>query len=338
MKYIKSIILFVLAFSITLVVLDRYLLFSEINSTSQDIFDKRYGKIFRPGRKFSAFNEGFSIGEVNDYSYLYADYPRERKPGTYRIALLGDSYIEGFQLFARNHLATIMEENLNSGDSQIRFEVLNFGRSGFTLESMYAQYKTFVGEFKPDRTLFFLAEADFYDEVNDALTLGYVVDNDSLKLKKFSEGAIKKYKIYSSVTQYSPYFTMLNSCRRLAASGNAAKILLDKFAPSRKQGGGSDASSKKVSSKVKMILEKVSSDSNIVIVNRSDEPYNEEIAALLIKNGITPVEIPEVIEKLEKQGMDPHYWSATNKTGHWNYITHREIGDFLSEKLREIIK
>ena len=75
--------------------------------------DKEVGKKMNPGKRITYFEDGFYLGKVNDQGYLGKPYPPERTEGTIRIALLGDSYVEGFHLVEQYHFSHLLKEKLN---------------------------------------------------------------------------------------------------------------------------------------------------------------------------------------------------------------------------------
>ena len=92
---------------------------------------------------FTLFNEGFSMGQYNNNSILGPDCSIEKKTGVFRIAILGDSYVESFQVFRRDQFISIMEKQLSKNfDKSV--EVLNFGRSGFDLADMFCVSAKFL--------------------------------------------------------------------------------------------------------------------------------------------------------------------------------------------------
>ena len=64
---------------------------------------------------------------------------KNKSANVLRIALIGDSYIEGFQLFERHHFKTYLEQKL-SQKLKKKVEVLNFGIGGADLRGMYLRY------------------------------------------------------------------------------------------------------------------------------------------------------------------------------------------------------
>ena len=90
----------------------------------------------------------------------------EKDPGVYRIAILGDSYVEGLQVEQDKHFVALAQADLNHSKAQPgrRFELMNFGRSGFTQTEELLVLKNEALEFSPDLViLFFFAPNDIME-------------------------------------------------------------------------------------------------------------------------------------------------------------------------------
>ena len=114
MHVIKQLTLFGITAFITLLLLEGYLRMAEVEAVSMSEFDPEVGRVMMPNRNFTYYNENFTVGSYNRYGYLGPAYPPQRADGTLRIALLGDSYVEGFQVQPRNHFRTLLEQQLQN--------------------------------------------------------------------------------------------------------------------------------------------------------------------------------------------------------------------------------
>ncbi len=94
------------------------------------------------------------------------DYPKERIPGSFRIAVLGDSFTAGEEVEDGYEFHAVWEKQL---PEQVGFpvEVLNFGVSGIGPWKQLQTYHLRVREYKPDLTVLVLYwENDFYDALS----------------------------------------------------------------------------------------------------------------------------------------------------------------------------
>ncbi|MBX9880288.1 MAG: SGNH/GDSL hydrolase family protein [Candidatus Obscuribacterales bacterium] len=106
-------------------------------------------------------SEGYAV------SYLDADGMREpgltiAKPAnTYRIALLGDSMVEGFQVPIEKTFGQLLNKELTTSDKKV--QVLNFGTSGYSTAQEYVQLKKQVMKYKPDLVLLGYNSRDIFE-------------------------------------------------------------------------------------------------------------------------------------------------------------------------------
>jgi len=230
-RFIINTILFLVSLLLSLALLDVFIDITGISDKSyNDVYDD-IGRGRRAGVEFTIFGEGFSIGSFNQYRYLGPGYGQEKPVNTIRIALLGDSFVEGFQVFDRSHFRRILEEELeDKGLNNI--QILNFGRSGFDIGDMYAYNERFVKTFNPDISLFFISGGDLKPLFNDPLRLKVYHINDSLQIKEdFPPNYIIAFNRLKWLIQNSTIFNMLNNGRKLAMEEGMLKILLDKLYP-----------------------------------------------------------------------------------------------------------
>ncbi len=89
------------------------------------------------------------------------DYFSEKKPGVKRIAVIGDSYIEAWQVSAEDKYPSILDEALGDG-----YEVYSFGVSASPL-SQYLHMSRYVEKkYDPDIYVFNLIHNDFHESIN----------------------------------------------------------------------------------------------------------------------------------------------------------------------------
>ncbi|HEU4365676.1 MAG TPA: SGNH/GDSL hydrolase family protein [Candidatus Krumholzibacteria bacterium] len=98
--------------------------------------DPEIGYRFTPGRAywFFAENDHPVEGRINALGWRDYERARDKPAGCYRVAVLGDSYVEAFQVELDSTFAAIAERRLNAtlepGGRTVEF--MNFGRSGMT--------------------------------------------------------------------------------------------------------------------------------------------------------------------------------------------------------------
>jgi hypothetical protein len=338
MKQMINIILsFLLAALIFLFFLDFFIRETHIVDPNFNDLYEDIGRGRRAGLKYASFNEGFSLGQFNKFRYLGPGYNYSKEKGVIRIALLGDSYVEGFQVFDRDHFRNILEEELQKKIKQ-KVEVLNFGRSGFDIGDMYCYNETIVRNFNPDYSLFFVAQGDVKPKFSDPLRLKVKLSGDSLLIYKgYPEDFIRKYNASRFLIQNSTIMNMLNNCKKTAESKGFAPILLDKFyKPFMGQNNldleHADSKSDTIPEITIRILQHLDYQKDI-IVNRDITGLDENFVSLVKDFGLTYINLQDTLINMKQNGIEPNFWKATKKYGHWNPEAHRAVAEYIANQL-----
>jgi len=105
-----------------------------------------------PGMKSAKQYEGHSWIEINSDGWRGPEVALKHPPGTFRIALLGDSYIEAFEVPYEKTVGEVLEARL-SALRGTPVEVLNFGEGGYgtTQELLTLQHE--IWKYSPDLIL-----------------------------------------------------------------------------------------------------------------------------------------------------------------------------------------
>ena len=114
--------------------------------------DARLGWTLRPGLSGLWTREGRGPVEVNAAGLRDVDHKVEKPADTYRIAVLGDSYSEAFQLPAKEAYWALLPERLAACGVAAgkRIEVLNFGVSGYGTAQELLTLETKAIRYQPD--------------------------------------------------------------------------------------------------------------------------------------------------------------------------------------------
>ena len=96
------------------------------------------------------------------------DYTVPKPPNTYRIAMLGDSMLFGFGVADNEVVSYQLEHLLNRTAKNRKFEVLNFGVSGFGTAEQLVAYEKLVRPYKPDAVVVFY----FSNDVGNTIVSG----------------------------------------------------------------------------------------------------------------------------------------------------------------------
>jgi hypothetical protein len=339
MNRLKNIIVFLIFFLLTLGVMDVIIRFARIESLAKTEVDLKRGKILKPDQYSVYFNEGFYVGKPNRYGFYGPAYSIEKPDKTFRIALAGDSYIAGTQLFERYHFRTLLEEKLKSMTG-MNIQILNFGRAGLDFDDMYCLYKNFIEEFSPDISIFFVAKNDFENDHKDPLLPQCEIDKEGnllIKADFINSRQYLRYQKYGLLVDNSSLIKLLANCKKYFDKGETGRILFDKFYRSEQE-KSSDIETEEdfvVSDLNRKIIAELK-ETPLVIMSRNEIPH--QIHDIFKLNGIKLHKFYQIFDEMEKNGVDPIYWNVTGKRGHWNHAAHKRVSEYLSEILIKIIR
>lgn len=329
----KNIIVYLLSFFLTLLFLEFFIAAAEIESKSPNIIDNELGRKRKPNAKFVNFTEAFSLGEFNDYGYLGPSYDTAKSDTVFRIALLGDSYVEGFSVFERHHFRTLLEQSLTE-ILNVKVEVMNFGHSGFRLGNMYVYDKLFVDRFNPDLRLYFLFESSLMsktinyfpkiDVVDDSLTFNFscLAKNRNLVLRNnFFAANFSMISMLKSASQLVKDKTYLFS------------MLFDKFYVDFTSHDKADSTQMINMTQDElfktMLIFRNLEKANVIIVNRSIDGHSINLFNANIKEVI----LRPYFEDAFSDVQEANYWPVRNKFGHWNHQAHEVVAQALTKEI-----
>ncbi len=108
------------------------------------------GNTFVPNAYYRHTKEGFSEGYINSHGFRDKARTYEKGAETFRILVLGDSFVDAFQVALTDTFPALLETKLNTQADSMRFEVLNLGQSGFGTADAYMRYLNFGAAYDPD--------------------------------------------------------------------------------------------------------------------------------------------------------------------------------------------
>ena len=340
MKKLNNFTLFSLTSLGVFIILELYIRFSAIEAPSNTDIDPKIGRVRKPNAEFVFFNEGFAMGRFNNYGFLGEDIELKKPDSVYRIALLGDSYVEGLYALGYQHFSYHLKNGLDKLLPGKKVEILNFGRSGFDLSDMYAYDNNFAMKFQPDLTVYFLSKYDLLPINKDPLVPQVRLNQDEIVIDTTFRNT-SKYKLFNTikpVLHNSATLQLIRNSINLISSGKYEKILLDKlYAASpdttdilKNQLADSIIFQQSVS---QAILRELNSRESVLFINRDYVSWSPE---LLAWSGIEPSrynDMSSLFTDLMRNGIDPAYWEATNQNGHWNLKVQERVGQFLMKKI-----
>ncbi len=161
---ISFIVFFLFAATLEIILRTTHMFRAKVSWTEPD--DKLSYRL-TPGKTYWYYRENDHpiSGRINNYGFRDDDWTIDKPHDTYRIAVIGDSYVEALQVESDRTFLSLTERELNgSGDQFPNIEMMNFGQSGFTQVEELIILKDQVTKFSPDMViLFFLPGNDISD-------------------------------------------------------------------------------------------------------------------------------------------------------------------------------
>ena len=177
-----------------------------------------------PGAKSGRQYAGHSWIEINSDGWRGPEVALKRPPGTYRIALLGDSYIEAFEVPFEKTVGEVLETRL-SALRGTPVEVLNFGEGGYGTTQQMLTLQHEVWKYSPDLVLLAVTTGnDISDNYRPLRRSDYVpyyvfqdgklvLDSSFLQSKGYRSRAVSTRQLLG-IVQYSRLAQLLNRARR----------------------------------------------------------------------------------------------------------------------------
>ncbi len=332
------IVLFITAASATLLVCELFVGNARIIDPSLGKYYKDIGKGLPANYESVFFAEGFGIFKTNS-SRFAGDEVDTNTTRHINIALLGDSFVESFQIFQRDYFGNIIEKKLSERFKGFTFEVQNFGRAGFNFDHNYAYHRLFVDQFEPELVIYFISNEYLHLETMSSLYPYTKVVNDSLipSVEFDSKDVVSYIETENIISKYI-LLTLLKSAKHATKRSSVASILFGKvydwFIPANpKVIVENDYTPLPLVNKILNSL-----DNNVIVVNRDStylyESFEDEVKRL----NIPYWDSSYLVDSLRNIGENPYYWKATNFEGHWNQEMHKVMGNYLSDKLIQKIE
>jgi hypothetical protein len=134
------------------------------------IVDNARGYALRPGVAGWYRKEGEAYVRINSDGLRDREHSRTKPAGTFRIAVLGDSYIEALQVPFEKSFCAVLESKLRECPSGAgdKIEVINFGVSGYGTAQEFITLRDHVWQYSPDIVLLALTtNNDISDNVRE---------------------------------------------------------------------------------------------------------------------------------------------------------------------------
>lgn len=121
---------------------------------------------------------------TNQYGLRDQEYPMDKPDNTYRIALLGTSYIMGSGVDDSQKVDALVEDKLNKRGDTLNYEILNFAVGGYGLLQQVEVVAKRVLDFKPDALFYVVQPSEVertYLRLLKPIKEGVEIEYDGLK-------------------------------------------------------------------------------------------------------------------------------------------------------------
>lgn len=306
--------------------------------------NEKLGRVLRPNVTIFKISEGFGLTQTNKYHYLGPAYPEQKSPNTIRIALIGDSFVEGLQVFERHHFRTLMEKRLGEQLTSLNVEVLNFGRDSFDIYDMYVYQKYFVEKFNPDMTIYLVSAGDFRRS-NHSLRPNLIISDDEVEI---SDAYKKKttYRVFKSINAFLQRYRiayMALETMRLVKEGQVWNTMFDKFYTMfNPQEENTTSITPGNYTDTNKILSHIEKESQVYFVHKfTNNPafdFKNEHVTFIKKYDINYIETKDALLKSFSENHSPTYWPVSGTYGHYNHEAHQVIANVIADSLLREIK
>ncbi|MBI3835774.1 MAG: SGNH/GDSL hydrolase family protein [Planctomycetes bacterium] len=137
------------------------------------------------------------------------DYTIEKKPRQVRVCVIGDSYIEAFQVPIENSLTLIAQHTMSQRGVPAQW--YSFGQSGWGLSTYYLLLQHYVSFYHPDAVVIFLIMNDVYDSSpylrSRSLPLNLVEVDEAgvvhlIEAPRFEPGRLRRLAYSTAICRY----------------------------------------------------------------------------------------------------------------------------------------
>ena len=128
-------------------------------------FSDDLGMVFAPRQKTTRSN-GYDYHVTqftNNFGFLDKDRKLEKEEGTFRILVLGDSYVEAVQVGVPQKFHSLLEGFLNNSTPPKKVECIALGFSGMGTSNQLLFYENLGRKFKADLVVYLFIANDFWN-------------------------------------------------------------------------------------------------------------------------------------------------------------------------------
>lgn len=329
-----KILSFFVGFILIIIAIELFLKCSEIKLPYKTL-DSKIGKTYQSNALINEQKEGFYMGRTNSYGFIGEV---DKKEKSFRIALLGDSFTEGFQVFEPYKFSRILEQSLNA-NSKKKIEIFNFGISNVVLSETYIRKKRLAEQFDIDLFIYVFDNYNIFFQQEGILnSVQLIKKNDTLSIVENTSKSYELYKKLQTVIDQSSFLNFAFDGYLLIRRGQVYPKLFDKFYTADSTNNFidyTDNSNNNLSDLSLKIISEMGKDKTIFVFRESAD---KTLKSIIEAQNIPVIETSEILDSLRKKNIDPYYWESTQTYGHFNPIANRVFGKYISKKIAPYIK
>jgi len=157
---------------VALLIVEVGLRISGFNYFNPSIVDQDLGYSLRPSAEGWWTREGLTYVKINSQGFRDREHTIAKPPDTFRIAILGDSFAEAFQVPLEKTFWSVIEERLQQcpRTAGTKVEVMNFGVSGFSTARELILLQKRVWQYSPDLIVLLVTVANDIKDNSAALS------------------------------------------------------------------------------------------------------------------------------------------------------------------------
>lgn len=151
------------------------------------IADPQFGSILRPNNKTRYIQRDVNQQIItNQFGFHDENYTLEKPPGTYRILVIGDSYMEALQVSIEETFSKQLQQYLNNWIQDYTIQTINMGKSGRGSLEEYLVLRLLGWKFEPDMVIVAFVMNDVRDDKNASQQI--LLDEKGVPLQFKTEG------------------------------------------------------------------------------------------------------------------------------------------------------
>ena len=199
-------------------------------SSSFYVLDADLGWALRPNARGDNTQEATVAIEINSAGQRdNREHSLAKPPGVYRVAILGDSFAEAFQVPVEESFPKLLEQELNGCLPDRKTEVLNFAVGGYGTAQELLSYRLRARQYAPDFVvLLFYTGNDIYNNhpllnpTNADAAPYFTLDNGALQMKPALAQPSALREVWAATARNSQVSRMISDIYYKARRNNTA--------------------------------------------------------------------------------------------------------------------